>query len=291
MRQLHHITIAERMRLHAGRFTRAEERLVTALLANYPVAGLSSITELATSAGVSTPTVLRLAKKLGFTGFPSFQSALKDEVSAQLQNPISKHDRWSLEAPEEHILNRFAAAALDNLRSSLKLLDHREFDRIADLLANQRRAIHIIGGRITRTLAEYLFTHLHMVRPGVSLMPGTPALWPQYLLNMGQEDVLVVFDVRRYDPHILELARLAKSRGAAIVLFTDQWMSPISALAGHSLHLRIEAPSSWDSNIVPLFLIESLIAAIVNFHWPETQRRIKELEKLVEAQSRGGRKN
>ncbi len=68
-------------------------------------------------------------------------------------------------------------------------------------------------------------------------------------------------------------------------------MSPIAALATHSLHLRIEAPSSWDSNIVPLFLIESLIAAIVNLHWPETQRRIKELETLAEAQAKAARKS
>src|SRR6185295_16396426 len=176
-------------------------------------------------------------------------------------------------------------------RTSLKLLDHREFDRIVDLLANRRRGIHIIGGRITKTLAEYLFTHLHMIRPGISLMPAAPASWPQYLLNMGREDVLVMFDVRRYDPHALDLARLAKSRGAAIILFTDQWMSPIAAISDHSLHLRIEAPSSWDSNIVPLFLIESLIAAVVNLHWPESQRRIKELESLVEAQAKSGKRS
>ncbi len=178
MRQPAKPTIAERIRLHADRFTRAEQRLVSALLGNYPVAGLSSITEVALSAGVSTPTVLRLAKKLGFSGFPSLQSALRDEVAAQLQTPISKHDRWSAEAPEAHILNRFAAAILENLRTSLTLLDHREFDRIVDLLANRRRGIHIIGGRITKTLAEYLFTHLHTIRPGISLMPAAPASWP-----------------------------------------------------------------------------------------------------------------
>ena len=49
---------------------------------------------------------------------------------------------------------------------------------------------------------------------------------------------------------------------------------------------RIEVPSSWDSNIVPLFLVEALIAAIANLHWPETQQRIKELEAIVEAQRR-----
>jgi len=40
-------TIAERIRLHGKQLTAAEHKLVDALLANYPVAGLSSITELA----------------------------------------------------------------------------------------------------------------------------------------------------------------------------------------------------------------------------------------------------
>jgi len=277
-------TIAERIRLQGKRLTGAEHKLVDALLANYPVAGLSSITEFAASAGVSTPSVLRLAKKLGFAGFPAFQAELRAELSAQLQNPIARHDRWPSEAPEEHILNRFSHAVLDNLRTSIKRLDHREFDRIAELLAQRRHAVHVVGGRITHPLAQYLHTHLEMVRPGASLMPPQPALWPQYLLNLDRNSLLVVFDIRRYDPQILELAKLAAGRGTKIVLVTDQWMSPIASLALHAIPLRIEVPSSWDSNIAPLFLIEALIAAIANHHWPETQRRIKELEALTEAQ-------
>jgi len=277
-------TIAERIRLHGKRLTTAEHKLVDALLANYPVAGLSSITELAAKAGVSTPTVLRLAKKLGFSGFPAFQAELRAELSAQLRNPIARHDRWPSEAPEEHILNRFTHAVLDNLRVSIKRLDHREFDRIAELLGQRKHAVHVIGGRITRPVAAYFHTHLEMVRPGVSLMPAMPALWPQYLLNMDRNSLLVVFDIRRYDPQMMDLAKLAAGRGTKVILITDQWMSPIAGLALHSLPMRIEAPSSWDSNIVPLFLIETLIAAVANLRWPETQRRIKELEAIVEAQ-------
>lgn len=277
-------TIAERIRLQGKRLTGAEHKLVDALLANYPVAGLSSITDFAASASVSTPSVLRLAKKLGFAGFPAFQAELRAELTAQLQNPIARHDRWPSEAPEEHILNRFSTAVLDNLRSSIKRLDHREFDRIAELLAQRRQSIHIVGGRITQSLAQYLLTHLEMVRPGVSLMPPRPALWPQYLLNMDRNSLLVVFDIRRYDPQILELAKLAAGRGTKIILVTDQWMSPIASLALHAIPLRIEVPSSWDSNIAPLFLVEALIAAVANHHWPETQRRIKELEALTDAQ-------
>ena len=273
-------TVAERLRLMSGELTAAERKLMAALFANYPMAGLGSITEFAREADVSTPSVLRLAKKLGFAGFPTLQDELRAELSAQLQNPIAKRERWSADAPDAHILNKFATAAMENLSGSLKLMDHHAFDGIVTLLADRKRKIHIAGGRITGALAGYLVTHLQMARPGVSLVPTTHSFWPQYLLDIGRQDVLVFFDIRRYDARMLDLAASAKERGARIVLITDQWISPIARLAVHSLPLRIEAPSSWDSNIVPLFVAEALVAATVNASWRETESRIKELEAL-----------
>lgn len=280
-------TIAERLRLQSADLTAAERKLMAALFANYPMAGLVSITEFAREADVSTPSVLRLAKKLGFTGFPAFQDELRAELSAQLQNPITKHDRWSADAPDTHILNRFATAALENLSGSLKLLDHRVFDQVVALLNDRKRRVHVGGGRITYALAVYLTTHLQMARPNVSLIPQSQSLWPQYQLDIGKGDVVLFFDIRRYDARMLEFAVSAKDRGAKVVLITDQWISPIARIAVHSLPLRIEAPSSWDSNIVPLFLVESLISAVVNANWPDSQARIHELETLTDSGRRG----
>lgn len=280
MRQQPRTTVAEKLRLKSGELTATERKLMVALFANYPMAGLVSITEFARSAGVSTPSVLRLAKKLGFAGFPALQEKLRSELSAQLQNPIAKHDRWTAAAPDTHILNRFATAAMDNLSASLKLLDPRAFDAIVALLADRRRKVFLGGGRITHALASYLCVHLQMARPDVNLLPATPSLWPQRLLDIAKNDLLLLFDIRRYDARMLELAAIAKERGARVVLITDQWISPIARLAVHSLPLRIEAPSSWDSNIVPLFVAEALVAAVVNATWPETQARIRDLEAL-----------
>jgi DNA-binding MurR/RpiR family transcriptional regulator len=280
-------TVAERLRLQSGELTTAERKLMVALFANYPMAGLVSITEFARGAAVSTPSVLRLAKKIGFTGFPAFQEALRAELSAQLQNPIARHDLWKSEVPDTHILNRFAAAAMENLSGSLKLLDHRAFDAVAALLADRRRNVHLGGGRITGAIAAYLYTHLQMARPGVRLIPPAPAYWPQHLLDVDKGDTMLLFDIRRYDARLLEFAASAKERGARVVLVTDQWISPIARLAVHSLPLRIEAPSSWDSNIVPLFLAEALVAAAVDANWPETQERIQKLEALTDSGRRG----
>jgi DNA-binding MurR/RpiR family transcriptional regulator len=125
-----------------------------------------------------------------------------------------------------------------------------------------------------------------MIRPQVTLMPAQPAAWPQYLLNMKRGDVLITFDVRRYDGRLGDFAALAHQRKVRIVLFTDQWMSPISRLAAHAFPLRIDAPSGWDSNVATLFMIEALIADIVDRRWPDTERRIRELEDLTSAQGR-----
>jgi DNA-binding MurR/RpiR family transcriptional regulator len=98
---------------------------------------------------------------------------------------------------------------------------------------------------------------------------------------------VALFDIRRYDARMLEFAASAKERGARIVLITDQWISPIARLAVHSLPLRIEAPSPWDSNMVPLFVAETLVAAMVAASWPATQARIRELESLSTPGRRG----
>jgi DNA-binding MurR/RpiR family transcriptional regulator len=176
---------------------------------------------------------------------------------------------------------------MENLSGSLKLMDHRAFDAIVALLADRRRKVFVSGGRITGAIASYLVTHLQMARPGVSLIPATPSVWPQYLIDTAKNDVLLFFDIRRYDARMLDLAASARERGAQIVLITDQWISPIARLAVHSLPLRIEAPSSWDSNIVPLFLAEALVAATVNASWRETEARIAEIESLSENGRRG----
>jgi DNA-binding MurR/RpiR family transcriptional regulator len=274
-------TIAELLRLNAHELTAAERKLMAALFANYPMAGLASITDFARGAAVSTPSVLRLAKKLGFSGYPAFQEELRAELSAQLQNPISKHNRWSAKAPDKHILNRFATAVMQNLSDSLKLLDHRSFDAIVALLIDAGRRITIAGGRITQPLAEYLATHLKMARAGVTLLPPTPSHWPQALLDMGRQDVVIIFDIRRYDAAMLDFAVSARERGAKIVLITDQWISPIARIAAHALPLRIEVPSSWDSNVVPLLVAEALVSATVSANWPKTKARINSLEGLT----------
>ena len=70
------VTVAERLQLLRDELTPAERRVVRALMADYPVAGLGPVAKLAAAAGVSAPTVVRLVTKLSFEGYADFQQSL-----------------------------------------------------------------------------------------------------------------------------------------------------------------------------------------------------------------------
>ena len=253
------------------------------MLENYPVSGLGSITAMAEASGVSTPTVARMAKKLGFGGFPELQAELRAELEATISSPIVKHDRWAEDAPDTHILNRFADAVLENMRQTLRHIDPEHFNATAALLSDRKRAVHVVGGRITRSLADYFFTHMQVIRDGMTLIAPNANTWPHYVLNMQAEDVLVAFDIRRYENEISRLAEMATAKGVTLVLFTDQWGSPAGKHAAYSLHSHIEAPSAWDSSVVTLFIVEAVIAAVQTATWEETKDRMKTLEGLFDS--------
>ena len=102
-------TIEQQIKSAFDGLTRAERQLASHIMRNYPVAALGSITALAKGADVSTPTVVRLTQKLGYKGYPDFQSIVRSEVEERLISPLTKHDRWAADAPDAHILNRFAS--------------------------------------------------------------------------------------------------------------------------------------------------------------------------------------
>ena len=260
--------------------TRAERQLASHILSHYPVAALGSITILAKGAQVSTPTVVRLVQKLGFKGYPDFQRLLRAEVETMLVSPLAKHDRWAGGEPDTHILNRFADAVVTNLQGTLGQIDHAEFDAAAALLADRDRRVYAMGGRITHSLADYFCSLMKVIRPEVTLLSDSSSSWPPALVDMGPGDVLLVFDIRRYENAVLQVVDLAREQGAEILLITDRWVSPASVHARHTLCCHIEAPSAWDSNVTLMVLVETLLSAVQTLTWERTADRLKRLETL-----------
>ena len=273
-------TVEQRIRARFDALTRSERQLASHITRHYPVSVLGSITALAREAEVSTPTVVRLVQKLGYKGYPDFQGDVRSEVEERLISPIAKHDRWAVGVPDTHILNRFADAVVGNLQATLGQIDHAEFDAIAALMADRDRKIFAMGGRITHAMADYFVTQMKVMRQDVTLLSEMSNAWPPALIDMAPGDVLLVFDIRRYENNVLTLVEMAADQGAEVVLITDQWVSPAADRARYRLSAHIEAPSAWDSTVAIQVLVETLMAAVQSLTWDETQARMKRLEDL-----------
>mgnify|MGYP003643406189 CR=1 FL=1 len=274
------LTISDRIQNQLDDLTRAERQLAHSILENYPASGLGPLSALAKDAGVSVPTVARMVQKLGFSGYPEFQTELREELKAKAKNPIAKHDTWAEGAPSEHMLNRLTDAVIDNIRNTLGQIDPKDFDTACALTADANRHLYIVGGRLTHTLAEYLFLHMQVLRPRVTHIESTSNAWPHYLLDVQKGDVFIIFDMRRYENNTLKLAEMAHAKGAKLILFTDQWRSPVHQLANVSFSSRIVVPSAWDSAVTPLLLLETMISTVQNLTWGDTRDRMESLEDM-----------
>lgn len=269
-----------RLRAALPDLTRAERQLAAFVLASYPVSVLGPVAAVARGAGVSAPTVVRLVQKLGYAGYPDFQAHLREEVGEKLASPLAKHEKWRRAAAGDHVIDAFAARAVANVAQTLAQIDHQAFDRVVDLLADPARRLSLLGGRLTHPVAEYFATTLRVTRGAAELLSTMPNTWPPALLDMRPGDVLIAFDIRRYESAVLQLVDLARGQGAEVVLITDRWLSPAAAQAQHVLPCQIEAPGAWDSIAALVVLAEALLAGVQARTWDVTEDRLHRMEAL-----------
>mgnify|MGYP005997005553 CR=1 FL=1 len=96
--------------------TAAERKLSAVLLDDQLLTGLQSITRLAELAEVSSPTIIRLARKLGFDGFSDMQDAIRDEIGARMKKPLAKLDTpWARDLLDQLYLDDDTQAWADNV--------------------------------------------------------------------------------------------------------------------------------------------------------------------------------
>ncbi|MCF6522383.1 MurR/RpiR family transcriptional regulator [Streptomyces sp. JJ36] len=259
--------IADAIRRRLGECPPAERRVARVLLSGYPSAGFETVARIAERAGVSAPTVVRFAHRLGFRGFPEFQQALREELEQREASPLALYTATGFaergETGTEELLSAAPSTLARALHATYAALPPDDLRGAVDLLADPRRRLLLTGGRFSGLHARYLGLHLLQLRPGVRLLPEHPVERSAELASGGRHDVLVVFDFRRYEQPLLDLARLVAERHGKVVLVTDGWLSPISAVADVVLPTQAPATTPYDSMVPALALVETLVTGVL----------------------------
>jgi len=258
--------------------TPAERKLASALLADYPFAGLQTIQSLADKTGVSAPSITRFVAKLGCQGYQDFQHKLIGELKEWHRSPVELH---RVIAEKANFLEAYVDRATQIVRTVSSALTQTQFERICGMVADEKRSIFLIGGRISDPIAQHFSRHLRQVRRDVFHIPPDPEVWPEYMLRMKARDVFVVIDFRRYQPRLEELVRTAKRvSGIDVLIFTDKWISPVASEATEVVAVAIDNGTAWDTYIGAMVIVDAMITYISEQDWNSTSSRIRAWDAL-----------
>ncbi len=260
--------------------TPSEERIVQILLADYPASGLGTASNLAKKAGVSDATVVRLAVKLGFEGFLDLQRNLLTEVEARLHSPLLMMETKRARDRAAGIAEEYLHAVSECVDRTIGATPANTYDRVAKIIMDAKGRVGLVGGRFSRHIAGMLSGYLSQLRANVHDIGPLTAQAFDTLVEYGKRDVLIAFDYRRYQNDVVAFANQAEERGATVVLFTDQWLSPISERAEVVIICPLDVPSPYDTLAPAVAQIEALVAQILSSLDDVTRRRIENVEAI-----------
>jgi len=259
-------------------FTKGELKIVRELLDSYPTAALGTVASLAARAHVSAPTVVRFAMKLGFEGFADFQKAVMAELSDTMKSPLSMIDQRKSVIEGDNPFARYLDSVSETLAESSHGSMSMDLTRAVELLSNRRKRIKCLGGRFSHHLAAILQIHLHQLHGKAILLSNERAQLFDDLVDIGSQDVLVVFDYRRYQTDIVDFCTQAKQRKAQVILFTDPYRSPIAAIADIVITTGVEVLSPYDTMTPALAVTEALVAGLTGKLADSSRERLAQLE-------------
>jgi DNA-binding MurR/RpiR family transcriptional regulator len=239
------------------RLTPGERRVADTIASDPSRIAFGTVASVASDAGVSGPTVVRLATKLGYEGFAALQGEVQRELARQLR-PAAERIRAERAAD---VLGRAIDIEVANVAATLERVDRRSLAAAAALLADPKRSVWMLAGDATAGIASTIASSLDLLRPRVSTITGTPLAVARTLEGVERGDVVLVVEVRRYERWVLDALEALTDR-AIVIAVTDSVVSPVADGAKATFVVDATGAGPFDSHVATLALGNALVAEV-----------------------------
>lgn len=260
--------------VHAHRLSPTQRRVAQHLLDSLPDVAFASTVDIAEAAGVSQPTVTRIATALGFSGYAEFRGAARERVlSASPSDPPSP-DAGSLPSAA-------LAGERHNLRALEATIGSDRMVQAVDLLT-ATRPFGIVGLRVSASLAHYLGYLAQKVLPDVRVLDDGASLTDavtQLRLDGATAALFVVMP--RHPEATVRAVAHARSLGLATVGIVDTPLVPFADLFDVTLVAPVGTDLVFDSHAAVVTLSIALLDALARREPRRTQARLEAHEGLV----------
>lgn len=257
---------------------------------------LLSMRQQARNAGVSAPTMVRLARALGYEDYASLRRPFQ-EAMAGGRAVYGRRASALQSAPAAARIGKLAreilGAQIDDLQSVESLNSSASIEAAANAITRARR-VGFLGVRSSFSIAFYFRYAYNLIATNGVLFDGLGGFLLDQAEALERGDVLVAISQLPYSAPTVLALDAAQRRGVTIIALTDSAISPLARRAKHTLLFRTESVSFIPSMIAPLALVELLLAQIAarggksvldrladverrlaasNAYWPESGRR------------------
>jgi RpiR family carbohydrate utilization transcriptional regulator len=227
-----------------------------------------SITELAATAMVSTATVIRCAKKLGYKGFHDLKLTLAQDLAA------FRH--LSGEGEGTSVLARVTAAGAQSVRDASALVDPAAFEAAVDALGRARRIL-FVGVGTSAPLAQDAAYRFRAIGLEVDA-PADSHVQHVAARLMGPDDVCLAVSHTGSTRETLATVETAKQAGGRTILITSFLHSPLAEIAdlvltagSREVSFHLEAVAS---RLAHLAVIDALLVAVAEADEQRSQRAL-----------------
>lgn len=242
--------------------TKSERAIASYLLNNHDEAAFLPAAELARRLDVSTATVVRFARTVGYDGFPSLRRELQGIFQAKT-TPAARlrHKLAELSGSQGHVFAKIVEMEVEYLTDALHNLDSADIDRAVALLLGADR-IFAYGIGPSRMLAE--LAELRLRRFGITTVAMTSSGRDlvETLQLMRRGDALLATGFQRVPPELTAVMTQAHRLGCPSILITDTLQTCLGGLATVILAARRGPVSTFHSLTVPMAIVNTLILSV-----------------------------
>jgi DNA-binding MurR/RpiR family transcriptional regulator len=244
-----------------ARLSPKQQRVARFLAANEVVAAFTPATELAQRLRVDPATVVRLARSLGFQGYPDLQRHLRARFPHHYPALAAAAPNGSASDPSPAgLLQKAFAQDEANLRLGLDMIDAHAFDAAVEAIGRARR-IMLFGGGVAMGVVSFLGSSLRTMGFAVDYAAADGLPLVQELVSLTRDDLALGVGFYRYVGQTVKILERARELGVPRVVLTDSPLSPLVGLADHALCAPVESISHRVSLAAPMTVANALVAA------------------------------
>lgn len=259
--------------VHRHRLSPTQRRVVQSMLDSLPDVAFMSTVDVAELAGVSQPTVVRLATALGFKGYPEFRGAFR---SVALSGDVALD-----EPARPSVLSAALVAEQANIAALGRTLDSDRMARAVEALS-ATQPLGILGIRASAALAQYMGYFASRILPGVRVLTDAAAIGDDvFQLRDDGATALLAYVMPRYPRASVRALRHARELGITTVVVTDSHLLPFDDAADVLLVAPVGADLVFDTHAAAMTLSTALLDGLARRDPRRTQRRLEAHESLV----------